>query len=82
MLYKFETRGNFLIVPDEMQRETIRKTNDKEDFVIAKTEVLVKQEFFILKLRKQVETVTFNYNKCTLYNKNRDKNRRFSETHT
>ncbi|GFY47036.1 transposon Tf2-6 polyprotein [Trichonephila inaurata madagascariensis] len=56
-----------------MQTELIKLAHEKGHFSSAKTEEIVKREFFIPNLSKQVQNVIINYVPCILANKKRGK---------
>ena len=58
VLYKWENERELLVVLENMQNEVIRKLHNRGHFAVLKTEDLVKQEFYILNLRKK------NSNSC------------------
>ncbi|GFU44791.1 transposon Tf2-9 polyprotein [Trichonephila clavipes] len=54
ILYKFVDGHELIAVPRDMQTELIKLAHEKGSFSSAKTEEIVKREFFIPNLSKQV----------------------------
>ncbi|GBO39603.1 Transposon Tf2-9 polyprotein [Araneus ventricosus] len=69
ILYKYVDGRELIVVPRDMQTEIIKLAHEKGHFSAAKTEGVVKQEFFIPNLSKQVQNVIFNCVPCILTNK-------------
>ncbi|GBM81579.1 Pro-Pol polyprotein [Araneus ventricosus] len=69
ILYKYVDGRELIVVPRDMQTEIIKLAHEKGHFSAAKTEGVVKQEFFIPNLSKQVQNVTVNCVPCILTNK-------------
>ncbi|GBO46719.1 Transposon Tf2-8 polyprotein [Araneus ventricosus] len=69
ILYKYVDGRELIVVPRDMQTEIIKLAHDKGHFSAAKTEGVVKQEFFIPNLSKQVQNVIVNCVPCILTNK-------------
>ncbi|GBN22530.1 Transposon Tf2-6 polyprotein, partial [Araneus ventricosus] len=73
ILYKYVDGRELIVVPRDMQTEIIKLAHEKGHFSAAKTEGVVKQEFFIPNLSKQVQNVIVNCVPCILTNKKRGK---------
>ncbi|GBN44773.1 Transposon Tf2-8 polyprotein [Araneus ventricosus] len=69
ILYKYVDGRELIVVPRDMQTEIIKLAHEKGHFSAAKTEGVVKQEFFIPNLNKQVQNVIVNCVPCILTNK-------------
>ncbi|GBL76669.1 Pro-Pol polyprotein [Araneus ventricosus] len=69
ILYKYVDGRELIVVPRDMQTEIIKLAHEKGHFSAAKTEGVVKQEFFIPNLSKQVQNVIVNCVPCILTNK-------------
>ncbi|GBM26401.1 Transposon Tf2-6 polyprotein [Araneus ventricosus] len=69
ILYKYVDGRELIVVPRDMQTEIIKLAHEKGHFSAAKTEGVVKQEFFIPNLSKQVQNVILNCVPCILTNK-------------
>ncbi|GBO32305.1 Transposon Tf2-8 polyprotein [Araneus ventricosus] len=69
ILYKYVDGRELIVVPRDMQTEIIKLAHEKGHFSAAKTEGVVKQEFFIPNLSKQVQNVIVNCVPCILNNK-------------
>lgn len=54
VLYRYDSRNELLIAPENMQAEIIKEICNKSHFAVAKTEEIVKRDFYILRLK--VET--------------------------
>lgn len=72
-MYIFENGKEILVVPEEMQRETIRKIHERGHFAAWNTEESARQEFHKAGLRKNVESVCANCVECLLYNRKQGK---------
>ncbi|GFY19898.1 transposon Tf2-11 polyprotein [Trichonephila clavipes] len=77
MLYKYVDGRELIAVPRDMQTELIKLVHEKGHFSSAKTEEIVKREFFIPNLRKQVQNVIINCVSCILANKKSGKKEGF-----
>ncbi|GBN28082.1 Transposon Tf2-9 polyprotein [Araneus ventricosus] len=69
ILYKYVDGRELIVVPRDMQTEIIKLAHEKGHFSAAKTEGVVKQEFFIPNFSKQVQNVIVNCVPCILTNK-------------
>ncbi|GFW45550.1 transposon Tf2-9 polyprotein [Trichonephila clavipes] len=69
ILYKFVDGRELIAAPRDMQTELIKLAHEKGHFSSAKTEEIVKREFFIPNLSKQVQNVIINCVSCILANK-------------
>ncbi|GFW09232.1 transposon Tf2-8 polyprotein [Trichonephila clavipes] len=69
ILYKYVDGRELLAAPRDMQTELIKLAHEKGHFSSAKTEEIVKREFFIPNLSKQVQNVIINCVSCILANK-------------
>ncbi|GBM97294.1 Transposon Tf2-6 polyprotein [Araneus ventricosus] len=69
ILYKYVDGRELIVVPRDMQTEIIKLAHEKGHFSAAKTEGVVKQEFFIPNLSIQVQNVIVNCVPCILTNK-------------
>ncbi|GFU10811.1 transposon Tf2-6 polyprotein [Trichonephila clavipes] len=70
ILYKYVDGRELIAAPRDMQTELIKLAHEKGHFSSAKTEEIVKREFFIPNLSKQVQNVIINCVSCILANKN------------
>ncbi|GFX23384.1 transposon Tf2-11 polyprotein [Trichonephila clavipes] len=69
ILYKYVDGRELIAAPRDMQTELIKLAHEKGHFSSAKTEEIVKREFFIPNLSKQVQNVIINCVSCILANK-------------
>ncbi|GFT90524.1 transposon Tf2-6 polyprotein [Trichonephila clavipes] len=69
ILYKYVDGRELIAAPRHMQTELIKLAHEKGHFSSAKTEEIVKREFFIPNLSKQVQNVIFNCVSCIKANK-------------
>ncbi|GFV18722.1 hypothetical protein TNCV_4756091 [Trichonephila clavipes] len=69
ILYKYVDGRELIAAPRDMQTELIKLAHEKGHFSSAKTEEIVKREFFIPNLSKQVQNVIINCESCILANK-------------
>ncbi|GBM82410.1 hypothetical protein AVEN_84834-1 [Araneus ventricosus] len=69
ILYKYINRRDLIVAQKEMQVELIKLAHENGHFSVAKTEEIVKQEFFIPNLTNVVKSVIFNCSPCILANK-------------
>ncbi|GFV64516.1 transposon Tf2-6 polyprotein [Trichonephila clavipes] len=69
ILYKYVDGRELIAAPRDMQTELINLAHEKGHFSSAKTEEIVKREFFIPNLSKQVQNVIINCVSCILANK-------------
>ncbi|GFX53705.1 transposon Tf2-9 polyprotein [Trichonephila clavipes] len=69
ILYKYVDGRELIAAPRDMQTELIKLAHEKGHFSSAKTEEIVKREFFIPNLSKQVQNVIINCVPCILANK-------------
>ncbi|GFX41018.1 transposon Tf2-8 polyprotein [Trichonephila clavipes] len=69
ILYKYVDGRELIAAPRDMQTELIKSAHEKGHFSSAKTEEIVKREFFIPNLSKQVQNVIINCVSCILANK-------------
>ncbi|GFX72448.1 transposon Tf2-9 polyprotein [Trichonephila clavipes] len=77
ILYKYVDGRELIAVPRDMQTELIKLDHEKGHFSSAKIEKIVKREFFIPNLSKQVQNVIINYVSCILANKKSGKKEGF-----
>ncbi|GFY40804.1 hypothetical protein TNIN_218901 [Trichonephila inaurata madagascariensis] len=68
ILYKFVNGRELIVTPSGMQTEIIKIIHEKGHFSVAKTEEVVKQEFFIPNLNKLAQQVIANCVPCILAN--------------
>jgi len=73
VLYKQVDGRDLVVVPQSMQIDIVKKIHQKGHFGAAKTEDLLKQEFFIPQARKHIEHVIANCVECILVNRKRGK---------
>ncbi|GFY19521.1 hypothetical protein TNCV_4646941 [Trichonephila clavipes] len=69
ILYKYVDGRELIAAPRDMQTELIKLAHEKGHFSSAKTEEIVKREFFVPNLSKQVQNVIINCVHCILANK-------------
>ncbi|GFW94749.1 transposon Tf2-6 polyprotein [Trichonephila clavipes] len=69
ILYKYVDGRELIAAPRDMQTELIKLAHENGHFSSAKTEEIVKREFFIPNLSKQVQNVIINCVSCILANK-------------
>ncbi|GFX81975.1 hypothetical protein TNCV_2571741 [Trichonephila clavipes] len=69
ILYKYVDGRELIAAPRDMQTELIKLAHEKGHFSSAKTEEIVKRDFFIPNLSKQVQNVIINCVSCILANK-------------
>ncbi|GIX85121.1 hypothetical protein CDAR_94141 [Caerostris darwini] len=69
ILYKFVGGRELIIAPSDMQTELVKLAHEKGHFSAAKTEEVVKQEFFIPNLDNLTRKVIANCVPCILSNK-------------
>lgn len=69
IFYKYENERELLMVPTNMQKDLIRYTYNKGHYSVAKTETILKENYFIRQLRKQIEILIHNCVVCILCNK-------------
>ena len=77
VLYKIENDRDVLVVPQIMQNEIIKKEHSKGHYAVAKTEDIVRQQFFFPNMTKSIENVIGNCVECILVNKKRGKKEGF-----
>lgn len=77
ILYKYENGRESLVVPQSMQLEIIKKAHDIGHFAIAKTEEVVKREFYMPKLKEKIQNCIQNCVPCILGNKKSGKKEGF-----
>ncbi|GFT78224.1 transposon Tf2-9 polyprotein [Trichonephila clavipes] len=69
ILYKFVNGRELIVAPSGMQTEIIKIIHEKGHFSVAKTEEIVKQEFFFPNLNKLSQQVIANCVPCILANR-------------
>ncbi|GFY54462.1 transposon Tf2-6 polyprotein [Trichonephila inaurata madagascariensis] len=69
ILYKYVDGRELIATPRDMQTEIIKLAHEKGHFSSAKTEEIIKREFFIPNLSKLVQNVIINCVPCILANK-------------
>ncbi|GFT77406.1 transposon Tf2-6 polyprotein [Trichonephila clavipes] len=69
ILYKYVDGRELIAAPRDMQTELIKLAHEKGHFSSTKTEEIVKREFFIPNLSKQVQNMIINCVPCILANK-------------
>ncbi|GFS58341.1 transposon Tf2-9 polyprotein [Trichonephila clavipes] len=77
ILYKFVNGCELIVAPSGMQTEIIKIIHEKGHFSAAKTEEVVKQEFFIPNLNKLAQQVIANCVPCILANRKSGKREGF-----
>ncbi|GFX34169.1 hypothetical protein TNCV_2072061 [Trichonephila clavipes] len=77
ILYKYVDGRELIAAPRDMQTELIKLAHEKGHFPCAKTEEIVKREFFIPNLSKKIQNVIINCVSCILANKKSGKKEGF-----
>ncbi|GBM29431.1 hypothetical protein AVEN_143913-1 [Araneus ventricosus] len=77
ILYKYLNGRELIMAPKEMQVELIKLAHENGYLSVAKTEEIVKQEFFIPNLTNIVKNVIVNCVPCILVNKKSGKKEGF-----
>lgn len=77
VLYKLVNDQEMLVVPEMMQIEVVRKCHSLGHFSIAKTEDVVKRDFYFPNMKKCIANVVNNCIECILVNKKRGKGEGF-----
>ena len=73
ILFKVVDDKEVLVIPEVMQVEVVKNCHALGHFSVAKTEDLVKRDYYFPNLKKCVETVVKNCIECILVNKKRGK---------
>lgn len=73
IVYKYENDRELLMIPNSMQTELIRSIHIQGHYAVAKTESIIKENYYIPQLRKNIETVIANCIECILCNRKRGK---------
>lgn len=66
VLYKYDSGQELLVAPKALQTEIIRKAHEKGHFAVKKTEEVIRQDFFIPKLKEKIEKCISNCIPCIL----------------
>ncbi|GBN37778.1 hypothetical protein AVEN_172651-1 [Araneus ventricosus] len=82
ILYKYINGRELIVAPKEMQVELIKLAHENDHFSVAKTEEIVKQEFFIPNLTNIVKSVIVNCIPCILANKKSGKKEGFLKSYS
>ncbi|GFT61269.1 transposon Tf2-6 polyprotein [Trichonephila clavipes] len=77
ILYKFVNGRELIVAPSGIQTELIKIIHEKGHFSVAKTEEVVKQEFFIPNLNKLAQKVIVSSVPCDLANRKSGKREGF-----
>ncbi|GFS41054.1 transposon Tf2-9 polyprotein [Trichonephila inaurata madagascariensis] len=77
ILYKYLNGRELIVTPKAMEAELIKLIHENGHFSVAKTEEIVKQEFFIPNLTNVVKKVIVNCVPCILANKKTGKKEGF-----
>ncbi|GFV28446.1 transposon Tf2-6 polyprotein [Trichonephila clavipes] len=77
ILYKFVNGRELIVAPSGMQTEIIKTIHEKGHFSVAKTQEVVKQEFFIPNLNKLAQQVITNCVPCIQANRKSGKREEF-----
>lgn len=73
LLFKNVDDRQLLVVPKSMQTQVIRRAHDKGHFSIAKTEALIKRDFWFGRMQQKIEKIVQNCISCILSNKKQGK---------
>lgn len=66
ILYKYNDGLELVVVPESMQTEIVKKAHDIGHFAVAKTEEIIKREFYIPKLSEKIQACIRNCVTCIL----------------
>lgn len=77
VLYKIVNDEEVLVVPEMMQVEVVKKCHSLGHFSVAKTEDVVKRDFYFPNIKKCIENVVKSCIECILVNKKRGKGEGF-----
>lgn len=66
-----------LVVPKAMQSTVIKRAHKRGHFSVAKTEAIIRRDFYIQKLRQRIEKFNLNCLDCILANKRQGKQEGF-----
>lgn len=77
VLYKIVNDQEVLVVPEILQVEVVKKSHSLGHFSIAKTEELVKRDYYFPNMKKCIENVVHSCIECILVNKKRGKGEGF-----
>ncbi|GFX82438.1 transposon Ty3-I Gag-Pol polyprotein [Trichonephila clavipes] len=73
LLYKTFNGTDLLVVPDEMQANILKTAQERGHFASLRTQDLVSKDFYILRLKDEVEKFIQNCVACIPTNRNRGK---------
>lgn len=80
LLFKEIDNDYCLVVPKSMHSQIIRRAHEKGHFSVAKTETIVKRDYYIRNLRQKVERIVQNCIDCILAEKKQGKQEGFLST--
>lgn len=71
ILFKMVEDEERLVIPNKMENEIIRKAHETGHFSVKKTEEMLKQEYYIPKVKEKIEKIILSCVPCILVNKKR-----------
>lgn len=77
LLFKVLNGDTLLVVPSSMRTQVIKQAHDQGHFSVAKTEALLRKEYFIPEARSKIEKVIRNYVACILAERKQGKQEGF-----